>query len=260
MVGRGKLSTGPAPTVLKALGRKRFPEHIDLAGGRFRLAEVLKHDFFAATALYRRADGRQVVLKIGRSADILGLPARWIGRFLARREARIYRALSDVASVPDFSGMWSDCGFAHDYVEGHPLRRDEAVGDEFFDQLQTLIATIHARNMAYVDLEKCENLIVGQDGRPHLIDFQISWSMPALWERCCPPLAWFRKKLQHMDEYHLLKHRRRARPDQLTPEQLDESYKLPGWIRMHRVLVRPLQKIRRLALKKLDADYLSAPR
>ncbi len=249
-----------APVVLKALGRKAFPQVLKLPGGQYRFVRMFKHDFFAATGLFQRDGGHYVVLKVGRIADLLGLPGRWIGRFLVDREARIYQALSDLDSVPAFVSMWGDCGFVHEFAAGQPLQQAQAVGDDFFNQLESLIAAIHSRGMAYVDLEKCENIIVGGDGKPHLIDFQISWYPPRRWAGRFGPLVWFGKLLQQMDEYHLLKHRRRARPDQLRPEQLDESYKLPAYIRIHRAVVKPFQKIRRGVLRKLDADYAAARR
>ena len=248
------------PSFLKALGRARFPDVLDLPAGKYRLACVFKHDFFAATALFQSNGGRRAVLKIGRMSDVIGLPGRWIGRSLARREARIYRALADLESVPDFLGMWNDCGFVHEFVPGHSLQKGEVVGDEFFDRLDALIGSIHGRAMAYVDLEKCENIIVGDDGLPYLIDFQISWHVPGWWGSRFPPGVWLRGLLQEMDRYHLLKHRRRNRPDQLAPEQLDESFNLPGYIRLHRALTRPLQVVRRGLLRRLDPDYATARR
>lgn len=245
----------PTPALLKALGRKTFPEILHLPGGAYALARQFKHDFFAATALYKRDNGHAVVLKMGRSADVLGVPAGWIGRFLTRREARMYRALADVENVPAFVAMYGDYGFVHEYVEGHELRRDESVSDQFFDELATLIATIHARGMAYVDLEKCENIIVSDEGKPVLIDFQISWDQPPRWCRHIPPLPWLMRELQRMDRYHLLKHRRRTRPDQLDADRLASSADIPAVIRLHRAIVRPLQLLRRGFLRRVDPEY-----
>jgi len=252
-------SNKPVPSFLKALGRKAFPAHIDLPRGHYTLVRVFKHDFFAATGLFQGNEGDLVVLKIGRQEGLLGIPLKWVGRFLAGREARIYQALQDEDGVPAFAGMWSDSAFAHDYLPGHPLKRDEEVADDFFDQLDSLIAEIHKRDMAYVDLEKCENIIVTDSGKPGLIDFQISWFLPGWWGKSFPPAVWFRKKLQHMDRYHLLKHRRRTRPDQLSEEEFN-SFEPPTYIKLHRAMVKPLRIIRRGLLKKLDPDHANAPR
>ena len=42
------------------------------------------------------------------------------------------------------------------------------------EQLRADLAEIHRRGMAYVDLEKCENVLVGDDGAPLLTDFGIA--------------------------------------------------------------------------------------
>ena len=72
-------------------------------------------------------------------------------------------------------------GIVREYIEGHPLARQERVPDAFHSRLRFQIDQLHARGMAYVDLEKCENVLVGDDGQPYLIDFQISWYLPARW-------------------------------------------------------------------------------
>jgi hypothetical protein len=247
------------PAVLKALGKEPFPRTLDVDGQQYIQVKVYKHDFFAATGLFADEDGRQVVLKIGRMARILGLPAGWIGVWLARREARIYQALDDLDGVPCFVGMWGKHGFIHEFAPGRPLQRDDAVRDTFFDELDALIGQIHDRGLAYVDLEKCENIIVGEDQRPYLIDFQISWHIAQSWGSLLP-LGWLRDRLQEMDRYHLLKHRKRTRPDQLTTMEIAQAERRPWYIRAHRRMVAPLQKVRRGFLRKVDPDHASAPR
>lgn len=247
------------PVDLRALGRTPFPAEVCISGRRYRLQKVFKHDFFAVTGLMESADGRRIVLKIGRTAPLLGWPAAWVGAWLAGREARIYRALRGVRGIPAFAGTWGRCGMAHEYVAGHSLSRNEKVSDEFFDQLENLLREVHARDMAYVDLEKCANVLVGDDGRPWLIDFQISWHWPGPLGRRFP-LTRLLRRLQHMDHYHLLKHRRKLRPDQLSAAQLEAAQKPPGSIRLHRLLTAPLQQIRRAVLRRLDPDRVAEPR
>ena len=173
-----------------------------------------------------------------------------VGRWLAQREARAYAALGNIEGIPRFLGRWGDNGFVHEYVEGHPLRRYEIVNDEFFPRLAALLGAVHAHDMAYVDLEKRENILVGDDGKPYLIDFQISFALPAgRWKRS--RLARFvLRRLQESDRYHLLKHHRRHRPDQLTAEQLAASRRRPFYIDLHRYLFRPLTLLRRRTLRR----------
>ncbi len=237
---------------LGALGKGAPPERFELDGATYRLEQVFKVDFFAATALYAGARGR-VVLKLGRTAPLFLFPMQWLGRALARHEARLYRLVADLDGIPRFLGEWGPTGFVHEYVEGRPLQPKEHVPDDFFERLRELVAGLHARHIAYADLEKNENILLDAQGRPALIDFQISWHWPpdprdrrgasgflphALGQ-------WILTSLQGSDWYHLQKHRRRHRRDQMTAEEIAQSYVLQPSIRWHRRLNRPFQRVRR---------------
>lgn len=239
------------PPGLLALGRSSPPDSIRIENNTYGFDKLFKHDFFAATALYVGPAGK-VVLKLGRQVSILGLPAEWIGRLLARREAAAYAALADLDAVPRFLGRWGSTGIVHEFIEGNPLARDLSVPDDFFERLTHAIDTLHARGMAYVDLEKRQNVILGADGKPYLIDFQISWLLPAKYGGHTLPARWLRDRLQEGDRYHLLKLHRRIRRDQLSDDQIEESYRKPRWVRLHRWLAAPYQRFRRPALKRLE--------
>lgn len=250
---------------LRALGRAEMPERIRLRDGEYVHLRTWKHDFFAATGLYEGPSGR-VVLKLGRTARLLGLPASWIGRLLCNRELDVYRAVDDLPGIPECFGKWGATGLVHAFVEGHPLQKREQVNDEFFPRLERLIDELHHRDIAYVDLEKRENILVDSDGRPCLIDFQISWRWPAdgrkhrTGMRRLIPDGFGRfllAKLQAGDRYHLLKHRRRHRPDTLTAEEIEASYRLGFWHDLHRRVSRPLTLLRRTALRVLTGRWRS---
>lgn len=265
------MSDGVRHAWLRALGSREMPAEVMLADGAYRYLRTFKHDFFAATGLYEGPSGR-VVLKLGRSKSLLGLPMAWLGEWAADHEADMYRLAEGVAGIPACFGRVGRTGFAHAFIEGHPLQRHEQVGDEFFARLRTMLDDLHGRGMAYVDLEKRENILVGTDGRPWLIDFQISFPGPDLdpaIDRRRGPGAMCRlvprglrqyllSKLQQADRYHLLKHQRRHRPDTLTAEQMAGSYATGGAIQLHRKLFRPLTLMRRQALKRLTGRSRSA--
>ncbi len=250
---------------LRALGKAEMPERITLCDGDYRHLRTWKHDFFAATGLYEGPSGR-VVLKLGRTASLLGLPASWIGRLLCDREMDVYQAVDDLAGVPRCLGRWGQTGLVHVFVEGHPLQKREPVNGEFFPCLERLIDELHRRDIAYVDLEKRENILVDSQGRPCLIDFQISWRWPSDagqrrqgLRRLIPDSLgrYLLRRMQEGDRYHLLKHRRRHRPDTLTPEQIEASYRRGFLHGVHRRISRPLTLLRRSALKVLTGRWRS---
>jgi hypothetical protein len=123
------------------------------------------------------------------------------------------------------------------------------VPDGFFARLQQLIATLHARDMAYVDANKPENILLGDDGLPHLIDFQISWDLAELGDTWLN--RWWLRRLMRADRYHVLKHKKRLRPDELTEDERRAVERRSTMIRIHRVLTMPYKRIRRTTFKRL---------
>ncbi|MBN2560950.1 MAG: hypothetical protein JXQ75_08475 [Phycisphaerae bacterium] len=242
----------PPPTWLRALGRADLPREIRIGGWEYELAHTFKHDFFAATGLYKGPAGK-VVLKLGRQASMLGIPMNWIGGFLARHEARTYQLMHSIQGVPRFVGLWGQTGLVHEFIEGRPLQREDVPDDRFFPRLREMLNEIHARDAAYVDLEKRENILLGDDGAPFLIDFQISWYLPARRGGRTWLARLILSTLQASDHYHLLKHWRRLRPDQLETGKIADSYRAPFWIRWHRAVFRPLTRLRRHVLVCLGA-------
>lgn len=236
-----------APAWLRALGRRDLPTQIEVDGRPYAHMKTFKHDFFAVTGLYEGGAGR-VVLKVGRQAPLLGIPMRWVGRFLFRRESRLLKKTQHLNGVPLFSGSWEDTGLVHPFIEGRPLSKDDPIADDFFPRLETLIVEMHALDIAYVDLEKRENVLVGDDGGPWLFDFQIAWDRAGWFGT-----RWILRILQKSDRYHLLKHWRRLRPDQLDEARLRESQSPPFWIAGHRLLFRPFTHLRRRVLVWLGA-------
>jgi hypothetical protein len=242
---------------LYALPTGRLPASILCAGAQYTLVETFKHDFFAATGLCRGPTGL-AVLKVNRTGDFFGLPLAWVGRLLARRELRLYAAAQDVPGVPRLLGPVGPTGFLHAFVPGRPLARRDTVGNAFFDQLLALLRALHSRHIAYVDLNKRQNILLGDDGRPYLIDFQISLLCPPTGWRRWPPVCWLLARFQQGDYYHYLKHKRRLRPDLLTPDERAAVSHPSLWIRLHRWLTRPLTHLRRRTLRHLQDGHAAA--
>jgi hypothetical protein len=246
-----------ANTQLFAL-RKAPPRTVEVAGRQYELVKVFKHDFYAATAMYRSTGEsdlpERLVVKFGREQDFCGLPAAWIGRWLLRREKRFHQRVDGVEGIQRWVGQVSDSVYALEYLEGRTLdtlASPPGEGGEFFDALRRLLDAVHARRAAYCDLHKRSNILVRPDGSPALIDFQISvldetgnTFAKRIWRRC---VAY----LQHMDLYNLYKHKRRMAPKFMTEEELRLSYPKGRLLHLHRTLVTPLRHMRRALLTRL---------
>lgn len=246
---KDRISGGRILFSMRALGRRDVPPRLALCGRIYELETVLKHDFYACTAFYRDASGQRVVAKFGRTADCLGLPLRWIGRMLVRREVRFYRALADLPAVPRLLGTIGDVALIHEYVPGTPLSKHRRVPGEFFDELTALLKELHRRGIAYVDTNKPQNILHGDDNRPHLIDFQISWDLVGLGN------TWLNRRLlrylQRMDLYHATKQKMRFRKDLLTREEADSLERRGLLLSIHRAILAPYKKFRRGTISRL---------
>jgi len=241
-----------APSWLRALGSEELPALISANGRSYRHLRTFKHDFFAATGLYEGPAGR-VVLKMSRGAPASGLPLGLVGGFLARHEADMLRLAGSVGGVPRLVGRWGVTGIVREYIEGRSLARTDVPNEEFFPNLERILRGLHALGAAVVDLEKPENVLLGEDGRPYLIDFQIAWHLPVNRGGATWAARWFLRVLQESDRYHLLKLWRRLRPDQLSAEEYARSARAPFWIRWHRAVFGPLTRLRREILVRLGA-------
>ena len=121
-----------------------------------------------------------------------------------------------------------DNAVARAFVDGEAFRVAEQVDARFFAELRKLLVAVHASDMAYVDLHKRENIIVGRDGLPHLIDFQVSFGSWPRWPGNSRMVKSIIRKLQGMDHYHYRKHHARCLPDSLTPDELARFLEPPG--------------------------------
>jgi hypothetical protein len=244
------------PASLFALGYQDLPGEVTVGGIRWRFAKLFKHDFFAVTGLYEQADaeaagGRQAVLKVQRTYPLFGLPLKWLGKLVAGHEIGIYRKLQGVRGVPAFLGEVGETGFLHAFVPGTDLHADSPLTAEFFAELETLMRSLHERHVAYVDTNKRENILYGADGRPWLIDFQISFELKKGDKDNFLAKSIYRR-LVRADWYHYYKHKTRLLPAACTPEDFLRAQKRGFFHQVHRIFARPVILLRRKFLSRYD--------
>lgn len=242
MLGKNESQARPRPKTLRALGASEPPLLVTVDGCVFERVCVFKHDSWAATALYASKSERHLVCKFNRTESIGPIPMRWLGRFLAYREHYFLHQLRGVEGIPkvyrnvNALGKIESHAVAHDFVAGNPLSLCNIVPKGFFDRVENLLAELHSRRIAYVDLHKQENVIVGDDGLPYLIDFQVSIQ--------CPRGIFGKigmRMLRDLDLFNVYKHRRiHGQPSSSLGE-----CKLPWWLNVHRAIAVPFRTFRR---------------
>jgi hypothetical protein len=227
------------PPILRSLGNAEPPTEVSIDGQAYRLVEIFKHDSWAATALYAQ-DEHKVVCKFNRQQSLFGFPMRWSGRLLGQREKGFLKRLANVTGIPKcyedicINGIKCKHVTGHDFIDGRPLSLATHLRADFMDKLESLIRQLHERRIAYIDLHKTENVIVGQNGLPYLIDFQISVWIPEV-----RGLGWLFQIFAQSDLYHIEKHRRSVLGQSL------HTIPRPWWIRLHRRITAPIRTMRR---------------
>ena len=243
-----------------AVGRVGLPKAFVFGGVEYRLCRVFKHDFFAATALYdsvlRSGPGGEavsLVLKLSRQRDFLGVPLAWLGHWLRDHEYKVLQHLQGIEGVAHLVGRYGTTGMLYEYVKGQSLDESPEIPNTFFEQLEDLLDRIHACDVAYIDMNKRGNILLRPDGRPLMIDFQISWHVPKL------PIIGLRCLAQYIfrclveeDVYHLMKHKRRLRPDLMNESEISASRRISSLIGFHRLLAIPFRRVRRKFLSFLS--------
>lgn len=256
MTRTGADAVRPRPPLFRALGAAEPPAGVRVDGVDYTRVTVFKHDSWAATALYA-ADEGLITAKFNRIQPIFVVPMRWLGRALARREAGFLARLADVPLVPDVlgpvevDGRIAENAVARVYVAGRPFKDRDGIAPDFISQLEGLLAEVHARGIAYVDLHKRENVIVDGEGRPNLIDFQVSLGTGERWPWNGRLFRRFVALLQETDSYHVRKHHVRLYPEEFTPEQRETYAQPPGIIGAHRRVAKPIRRWRRALLARL---------
>ncbi|MCA8965515.1 MAG: serine/threonine protein kinase [Planctomycetes bacterium] len=168
---------------------------------------------------------------------------RLIARLLQRRERRALVVLAGCAAVPQL--LAGDCAGAGEllrtWCDGEPLWSVRELRQDFFDRLREVVIAVHARQVCHNDLHKENNILVGPDGHPRLVDFQLASVHPRGGAR-------FRRRCAE-DLRHVEKHRRRYEPEQPVRAPAPRSLAARLWRRcvkpIYNVVTRRILRLQR---------------
>jgi len=202
-----------------------------LDGREYRVESVLKEDRYARSTLLEDSRGRRFVLKESVMRLPPGVRVPPLAALLARHEAGLYERLAGVRGIPRLVARPRPDAFLREYVEGDTVRNTTPLPRGFFASLEEVLRAVHAKGVAYVDLAKEENVLVGEDGKAWLVDFQISLSREG-------PLRPLVARFQREDLYHLSKMRLRRARTEATEEDHRRVASRGRLGRLHRATVK----------------------
>ena len=163
--------------------------------------------------------------------DVRGCAALFrftLGRWGLRRELGFSRKLEGFPRVPRCLGRLDADAILFERVAAEPLHRGiaERAGPGFFAALEAWIGELHRRGIVHLDLRQKRNILVGDDGKPWIVDFASAIDLGGSWlsrRLLLPLLAW-------VDRSAVLKFRVRYLP-QLASEEERRRNRRVRWIR-----------------------------
>jgi predicted Ser/Thr protein kinase len=179
-----------------------------------------------------------VVIKSPHPSWLLG----FFGRLAIRREDRVYERLAGTPGIPRRYGLLDGRHLVLEAIAGPSYRAQQSRlenRERFFARLLETLEAMHAAGVAHADLKRKDNLIVGPDEQPFLIDFGIACLDGAQqrgWQHI--KFEWFRQ----LDLNAWIKLKYGRRPVSMSAE--DEALYRPLWLeRIARVVRIGWQKL-----------------
>ncbi len=102
---------------------------------------------------------------------------RILSKAAIRREADVYRRLQGIPGIPKCFGCLDARCLVLEHVPGdtlHALQDDLANREKFFKKLLETLRMMHDAGVAHGDLKRKQNILVGLDEQPYVIDFGIA--------------------------------------------------------------------------------------
>ncbi len=241
-----------------------YPASIAIDGLDYVYEKILKEDFFSVNVLYRHGADRYV-LKLSDFRFVFGILLRPLAMLMSAHEYAIYRRVADIEGVPKLGPRLGRRGYLHRFIPGRTLnelaglpreQRQEVLPVDFFNRLRQTLAAVHARRIFYADLDKRGNIILGDDGRPWLIDFQICLHLSpgsGPWGRFKDRLL---ARLCREDIYHLYKQKRRYQPQLLSAEEAALATRTGFSRHYNRWFGTPYRRLKRLLYPKGSNDLI----
>jgi RIO-like serine/threonine protein kinase len=147
-----------------------------------------------------------------------------VGRFLVWREGKAYRKLQGIRGVPALYRIVDGTALIFEAIRGNDmetLEKGKEVPESFFDALNDLISLCHERGVAHCDLKRAPNTILGDDGRPYIVDWAASIFRD---EFRIPPMNLIYRRFMLDDRMAVIKLKLRHSPKAVTQGEKDRYY------------------------------------
>jgi len=138
------------------------------------------------------------------------------------REKKAYERLKGLKGVPILYRAIDGLALVIEAIPGNNIEAMETVAklsDNFFEDLRVLVDNIHERGLAHCDLKRAPNIILGDDGKPYIVDWAASISKR---EFGFFPLYLIYEMFIQDDLNAIIKIRLKHHPGNVTPEEKNQ--------------------------------------
>lgn len=144
---------------------------------------------------------------------------RLIGPLLAHREARALDALRGLSGIPALLARPDRRSVLMEHLPATPIgRASHPDWPLYFASLERLIDAMHDRGVAHCDLRSPDNTLVGESGKPVLVDFVASVRRPGPWN---PLGRLVFSAFCRVDDKAVIKLKSIVAPELVAPEERD---------------------------------------
>jgi len=122
-------------------------------------------------------DGQSFLIK---RTNKIGALTRHVSEHFIQHEYKIYQRLEGIAGIPKCYGLTDDGSLILEYIDGNSYREKEHILEnrgQFFVDLLALILSIHEAGVSHGDLKRKDNILIGANNQPYLIDFGTAMSL-----------------------------------------------------------------------------------
>jgi serine/threonine protein kinase len=186
-------------------------------------ANVLAAGYQGQTLVYEDRHNH-LVIKVPHGHGL----ARWFNKKMLRHEYAVYQQLGDFDGVPTCHGLIDNQYLVLEYVDGRTIRTKRPLDEEeFHRKLFSYIRTMHARNVAHMDLKRKDNLLVRGDEMPCILDFGAA----VIRKKGFHPFNQYRYRLGKQFDYNAwIKHKYHNRMRDIT--MFDRKYYKLTWVEL----------------------------
>ena len=145
-----------------------------------------------------------------------------IGRLLIWREKKAYERLKGLKGVPELYGSIGGLALIIEHIPGkniEPIEIVKNLSDTFFKELKDLVDNFHNLGIVHCDMKRAPNIILGDDGKPYIIDWAASISRD---EFRFFPLNRIYKRFIRDDLNAIIKIRLKKNPENVSPEEKEQ--------------------------------------